>query len=171
MLNAKQIRADIDARARHPGYRRLRRSAAKPNDVFVTSVAAARARISAVCRGRSNCQNLARHLARKSYLARLSQHPSTATTPGSTRSTHRPRAWQNAKCAVIATDIENLHGANNITSRPISLRRALWSTARRQAEHARRSHGLADQRPCISRRHRVDLRQLHQGGDGSCSGT
>ena len=85
---------------------------------FVTSVGSGKgADLGGLAGADQHCQNLAKAVGagNRTWRAYLST-ASTATTPGINAIDRIGRGpWQNAKGAVIATDIENLHGANNIT--------------------------------------------------------
>ncbi len=85
---------------------------------FVTSVGSDKgADLGGLAGADRHCQNLAKAVGagNRNWRAYLST-ASTATTPGINAIDRIGRGpWQNAKGVVIATDIENLHGANNVT--------------------------------------------------------
>lgn len=85
---------------------------------FVTSVGSGKgADLGGLAGADRHCQNLAQAVGagNRTWRAYLST-ASTETTPGINAIDRIGRGpWQNAKGVVIATDIENLHGANNIT--------------------------------------------------------
>ena len=85
---------------------------------FVTSVGSGKgADLGGLAGADQHCQNLAQAVGagNRTWRAYLST-ASTATQPGVNAIDRIGRGpWQNAKGVVIATDIENLHGANNIT--------------------------------------------------------
>ena len=85
---------------------------------FVTSVGSGKgADLGGLAGADRHCQNLAQAVGagNRTWRAYLST-ASTATTPGVNAIDRIGRGpWQNAKGVVIATDIENLHGANNVT--------------------------------------------------------
>ena len=85
---------------------------------FVTSVGSGKgADLGGLAGADQHCQNLAQAVGagNRTWHAYLST-AATSTTPGINAIDRIGRGpWQNAKGVVIATDIENLHGANNIT--------------------------------------------------------
>ena len=91
---------------------------------FVTSVGSGKgADLGGLAGADRHCQNLAQAAGagNRTWRAYLST-ASTATTPGINAIDRIGRGpWQNAKGAVIATDIENLHGANNNVTKQTTL--------------------------------------------------
>jgi hypothetical protein len=89
---------------------------------FVTSVGSGKgADLGGLAGADQHCQNLAQAVGagNRTWRAYLST-ASTATTPGINAIDRIGRGpWQNAKGVVVATDIENLHGANNMTKQTI----------------------------------------------------
>jgi hypothetical protein len=85
---------------------------------FVTSVGSGKgADLGGLAGADQHCQNLAQAVGagNRTWRAYLST-TSTATVPGVNAIDRIGRGpWQNAKGDVVATDIENLHGANNLT--------------------------------------------------------
>jgi hypothetical protein len=85
---------------------------------FVTSVGSGKgADLGGLAGADRHCQNLAQAVGagNRTWRAYLST-AATSTMPGVNAIDRIGRGpWQNAKGVVIATDIENLHGANNIT--------------------------------------------------------
>jgi hypothetical protein len=89
-----------------------------PMTFFVTSAGSGKgADLGGLAGADQHCQNLAQAVGagNRTWRAYLST-ASTASTPGVNAIDRIGRGpWQNAKGVVIATDIENLHGRNNIT--------------------------------------------------------
>jgi len=89
---------------------------------FVTSVGSGKgADLGGLAGADQHCQSLAQAVGagNRTWRAYLST-ASTATTPGINAIDRIGRGpWQNAKGVVVATDIENLHGANNLTKQTI----------------------------------------------------
>jgi hypothetical protein len=85
---------------------------------FVTSVGSGKgADLGGLAGADQHCQNLAQAVGagNRTWHAYLST-AATATAPGINAIDRIGRGpWQNAKGVVVATDIENLHGANNLT--------------------------------------------------------
>ena len=89
-----------------------------PMTFFVTSAGSGKgADLGGLAGADQHCRNLAQAVGagNRTWRAYLST-ASTASTPGVNAIDRIGRGpWQNAKGVVIATDIENLHGRNNIT--------------------------------------------------------
>ena len=91
---------------------------ANPMTFFVTSVGSGKgADLGGIAGADAHCQKLAEsvgagHRTWRAYLSTTS----TATEPGINAIDRIGRGpWRNAKGVTVATDIENLHGRNNIT--------------------------------------------------------
>ena len=79
--------------------------------------------------------------------------------------------WQNAKGTVVAKDVADLHGANNLNKQTRAEREGRADQrARRHAEPARHPHRLAARRHRVCRRRRPHLRQLDQERRGRRDG-
>ena len=107
---------------------------------------------------------------RKPDVARVSEHAGRGPTPAVNAKDRIGKGpWQNAKGVVIAKDVAELHGTNNLTKQTALTEKGdggQWP--RRHAEPARHPDRLAARRHGVPAGRGQDLRQLDQGGtDGA----
>ncbi len=99
----------------------------------------------------------------KTWRAYLSTSATASTPAVNARDRIGKGPWQNVKGVVIAKDLTELHGTNNITKQTaLTEKGTVVNGSRRHSQYPRHSYRFAAGRDGICRQRRQDLRQLDQ---------